>query len=266
MLTALNSIRHGKTDQISYFNQFAERQIPEDAVYICGTNAEADRINQDRLEKLDGQFIAYTAEKEGRTSDSQVDEIVLLKENEKVMFTVNDVVRNRYTNGMIGVVKALYNDHATVMINDKDEINVYKHTFTSYSYSIIGETLTKREVGKISQIPLKPAYAITIHKSQGKTFDKAVISPGTFAPGQLYVALSRISSPDGLYLTDYINESSVISDDLAARFSEDYEPIVFEKKTVAKKPAVKKGGTAASKKKQPKTSNTKAVKSKTVKL
>ena len=93
----------------------------------------------------------------------------------------------------------------------------------------------------MSHIPLKIAKAVTIHKSQGKTFDKAIISPEIFASGQLYVALSRVRSPEGLSLTAPITEDALKSDELVDRFyNGNFEPIVYEGKPTVKKRTVKK--------------------------
>ena len=88
-----------------------------------------------------------------------------------------------------------------------------------YNYTAPGGVLKKTEVGSFSQIPLKVCAAMTIHKSQGKTFDAEVLTPSIFAPGQLYVALSRVRGPEGLFLTQEISESALIPDPIVAEFT-----------------------------------------------
>lgn len=208
--------RTANEECVSFFNQFVSEDYPQDSIVICGTNAEADRINREYLDNLEGTMSAYQAEKKGRNTAGIVDDVVLLKENCKVMFTVNDP-KGRFQNGTFGVVEMLDKD-AVYVRTEKGLIEVSKFEQKTYSYKATGGVLEKKEVGSVKQIPLKVAAAITIHKSQGKTFDKAVISPEIFAPGQLYVALSRVRTPEGLYLTGEITEASLIPDPIVDEF------------------------------------------------
>jgi hypothetical protein len=189
-----------------------------DCVVLCGTNAEADRINRAYLDSLETQLVAYQSNKKGRNNASDVDDIILLKEGCKVMFTVNDVVRNRYQNGTMGKVTMCHKDYVSVRLEDGKLVSVYPHEYTSYSYKVSGGELTKSKVGSIKQLPLKIAAAVTIHKSQGKTFEKAIISPSVFASGQLYVALSRVRSPQGIILTAPITEKAFVENEIVSKF------------------------------------------------
>ena len=205
-ITNLNKARIGDPECVPWFNRFVLEEatpINETTIHICGTNAEADRINNDRFNELPGMPIAFQAETKGRIGESFVDKIVLFKKGERVIFTVNDV-RGQFQNGTLGTVKGIFEDHVLVELDSGKMVNVYKHTWTLHSYKVKDGLLNKTEIGTIAQIPLRPAYALTIHKSQGKTFDEAVIAPKTFAPGQLYVALSRVRTPSGLLLTEPI--------------------------------------------------------------
>lgn len=221
----LNEIRDGNVSNLEYFKEFVLEdadEAPENTIYICGTNAEADEINNKKLNELDTLPIAYQAESTGRIGgDGPADKIILLKVGERVIFTVNDVKGMRYQNGSMGTVTATYSDYATVRLDNGKVINVNKYTWTLYSYKASGNNLVKKEVGTISQLPLKPAWAITIHKSQGKTFDRAIIAPTSFAAGQLYVALSRVRSPEGLFLTKEILPEYIITSDVVNKFVKD---------------------------------------------
>ena len=132
------------------------------------------------------------------------------------MFLANDV-KCQYRNGQMGTVLSCYPDHVLVQV-DRKEINVYQHEFIHYEYKVKSNTLLRDEVGVVKQIPLRLAAAITIHKSQGKTFDAMVLSPKIFAAGQLYVALSRVTGPDGLYLTEPVVEDYLMSDKTVLKF------------------------------------------------
>lgn len=152
-----------------------------DCVVLCGTNAEAERINRAYLDSMESTLVAYQSSKKGRNNSSDIDDIILIKEGCKVMFTVNDVIKNRYQNGTMGKVTMCHKDHVSVRLEDGTLVSVYPHEYTSYSYKITGGELTKSKIGAVKQLPLKIAAAITIHKSQGKTFEKAIISPSVFA-------------------------------------------------------------------------------------
>lgn len=223
----LSKARVGDTSCISYFNHFESDDRPDDAVYLCGTNKEADEINQEYLNSIDSPMVAYQATKQGITGkELPCDDIILLKKGCRVMFTANDTMidadgninldfgdRNgtgRFTNGTMGTVLDAGSDFVLVKTDNEQEVYVEKHKWSVYKYTVNRQTqaLQKDEIGSVLQIPLKVAKAITIHKSQGKTFTKAVISPRIFAAGQLYVALSRLTSSDGLYLTEVVTENA----------------------------------------------------------
>ena len=239
-----------------------------DCIVLCGTNAEAERINRAYLESIDSMLMAYQSSKKGRNSSSDIDDIILMKEGCKVMFTVNDVVRNRYQNGTMGKVTMCHKDHVSVRLEDGTLVSVYPHEYTSYSYKVTGGELTKSKIGAIKQLPLKIAAAVTIHKSQGKTFEKAIISPSVFASGQLYVALSRVKSPEGLILTKPITEKALVDNPLVSSFyNKDFTYELPKKSTKSKtvlsteeldaKPSKKKKETTKKKSTPKKASTTK---------
>lgn len=216
----LNKIRDGDTSSLDFFNKFINRPDFDDSdtVYICGTNSEADEINNNRLFALDSLPVAYQATCSGRVTDAPADKLIMLKVGERVIFTVNDVKQNLYQNGSMGTVVATYADCVHVLLDNGARIRVYPYSWTIYTYKSSGDELVKKDIGEIAQIPLKPAWAITIHKAQGKTFDKAIIAPKTFAAGQLYVALSRVRTTDGLFLTEPILPEYVITSEEVTNF------------------------------------------------
>lgn len=277
----LKKLRKGDTTVVDYFNHnFVDRGAPEhlDAIFLCSTNHEADKINQSYLETINAPLMAYQAQKSGITGkDLPCDDMVLLKPGCRVMFTANDTMRDadgnynsdfgdsltgRFANGTFATVTDVYSDHVKVLTELGQMVDVKRHKWSIYKYTTDKRTgkLNKAEIGSIKQIPLKVAAAITIHKSQGKTFSKMILSPDIFAAGQLYVALSRVSSPDGLYLTHEITPEQVKLEDTVQKFyNNGYKWDVIIK---AKKPAVAhKPAKAPSKKKAPSRS-TRAVKQK----
>lgn len=250
----LHDIRAGKVNTLRYFDRFVTGQPDEeDAVYICGTNAEADRINRAYLDTLPGQPSALLSEKTGRCSSGMVEDVVVIKPGARVIFMANDVKGNTYCNGQFGTVTAIGADQVIVEMDGKPVV-IKRHEFHIYAYTATGGTLSKKELGCIRQYPFKLGKAITIHKSQGQTFDKVILSPKIFAEGQLYVALSRVHTPEGLQLTEKIDPASVMISDKVCKFYRDgfvwkavktrtvakTKPSPAKKTVSGKKPAAKK--------------------------
>lgn len=240
----LGLARECSVNCIPYFLDFVDegyvdRENDYSAVRLCGTNAEADKINSEYLDSLPGNVVAYQSVKSGRGTLGITDDIVLLKEGATVMFTVNDNVKGKYTNGSLGKVKSLFKDKAIVTLENGDEVWVGYHEYKTYSYKFTKGVLSKNQIGSIKQIPLKVAAAITIHKSQGKTFDKAVITPDIFAPGQLYVALSRVKSEEGLILTKEITINCLKPNTIVDEFYKNGFEYEIKTKTAVKKTTAK---------------------------
>lgn len=160
---------------------------------------------------------AYQAIKKGRTTGAYVDDIIVLKDGANVYFTVNDIYGGEYVNGTFGKIHKCYKDHIEVDV-DGEVIDVTPHRYSVYNYKIVNGALKKEEIGSVLQMPLKLAKAITVHKSQGKTFDKEVFTPKIFAAGQAYVALSRVRSPEGLFLTEPLLPEQLMSDKTVLKF------------------------------------------------
>lgn len=217
-INILNEIRVGDWTHIDYFKQFVnENPNYDDAICICGTNTEADRINQEYLDGLEGNTTVLQSRKEGRVGNVFNNDLILIKEGARVIFTANDLIKNKYKNGTFGIVKAINADSVTIEIEGKDEV-IYRQDYPVYSYGVNGNSLTKKELGVVHQYPFKLGKAITIHKSQGQTFDNVIISPEIFAAGQLYVVLSRVRSPEGMVLLREVAPEHLIIDPIVEKF------------------------------------------------
>ena len=182
---------------------------PEGDTYITLTthNYKADRINAAELDKLPGPPTRFHAQVKGEYPEKSypAEATLELKEGAKVMFLKNDTeTPRRYFNGKIGVVEEMDDDGITIRCpGDDAPILVQRDTWRNIRYTTDPATqqIEEKELGTFTQYPLRLAWAITIHKSQGLTFDKAVIdADDAFAPGQVYVALSRCRSLEGLVL------------------------------------------------------------------
>lgn len=230
-LDILNAIRDGHTNSsvLSRLNSRYRQQFSpaDDEGYIRLTthNRLADNINTCRLEELPGEEFVYTAQIEGNFPESSypVAQELHLKKGAQVMFIKNDTGMERsFYNGMIGHITDLGTSFVKVYpIDGAEEIDVPLCSWENIKYTVDevkNEIVEKRE-GVFRQLPLKPAWAITIHKSQGLTFDRAIIdAAASFTFGQTYVALSRCRTMEGLVLERPLSASAIITDATVSNF------------------------------------------------
>lgn len=223
----LNAVRHGVvTKEIAdRLNSIGARPAPADAITLATRNDTVNRINADALHRLPGRAQTAKAEVNGDFGGRNfpADEVLELKVGAHVMFLRNDAGAGdgpRWVNGTIGTVTRI--DSTVYVEVDREVHEVPPVTWEKYRYSYSAATkkLTRQVVAEFTQFPLRLAWAVTIHKSQGKTYDRAVIDLGAraFSPGQTYVALSRLSSLDGLYLTRPLRPSDIRVDPDVGRF------------------------------------------------
>ncbi|WP_298759100.1 helix-turn-helix domain-containing protein [uncultured Psychroserpens sp.] len=235
-ITILNQIRTNTLSKSSE-NELNKRYQPdfipkENKGYITLTthNRKADSVNNSELDKLKTKQKVYKAVIEGKFPEFSFpnEENLVLKVGAQVMFIKNDSAEEkRYYNGKIGTVIFLDEDEVVVNCPDDDfNINVTPEFWENIDYKVDPETKEIREnkIGAYTQIPLRLAWAITIHKSQGLTFEKAIIDAGSaFAHGQTYVALSRCKSLDGLILKSKIGSNQIINDNNILSFNKESE-------------------------------------------
>lgn len=199
-------------------------------VYLTTTNALADGINQERLKELAGGSLRLEGKLSGGfdTKSLPTHQTLELKTGAQVMLLNNDPA-GKWVNGTIGKVFSTPKDHAAtgavrVALSSGLVVEVPSFTWEAFRffYNKDTEQIDSESAGSFSQYPLKLAWAITIHKSQGKTFSKVVldIGNGTFAPGQMYVALSRCTDLEGLVLKKPIFKRHILLDEQVVRFME----------------------------------------------
>ena len=225
-LTLLNRIREGQltTNDLTLLNsRYQPAFVPkaEDGyIRLTTHNQMANNYNESELQKLSSRAYRYQAKIEGTFPDYSYPtaETLTLKVGAQVMFVKNDPSgEHRYYNGRIGHVT--YADDKRLMVycpGDDEAIDVEPLEWENARYTLNDETreIETEVLGKFSQLPLRLAWAITIHKSQGLTFERAIIDASlSFAPGQVYVALSRCKTLAGMVLASQIPPQAIINDD-----------------------------------------------------
>lgn len=228
----LNKVRENKLDAAT-LEKINERFIPdffpddeEGYIILTTHNAKAKEINEARLNDLPGDPIVYVAEVEGDFPEYAfpTDSELSLKPGAQVMFVRNDSSMEKlYFNGKIGIVADIDDDVIFVECPEDDfPIEVSPVQWSNIKYSLDEKTKEIKEevTGTFIQYPLKTAWAITIHKSQGLTFEKAIIDArNVFAHGQIYVALSRCRTLEGLVLSTPLHNPGIISNSAVSEFT-----------------------------------------------
>lgn len=230
-IRVLNQVRNNELDEDgltileSCYNPSVRRKKDDGYIILTTHNEQARNINVSQLQQLDTSSMQYDAliTDEFPGNAFPAEETLYLKVGAQVMFIKNDIADRgkRYFNGKIGKVTRLEEDAVYVQCDDS-EIKVEREKWENIRYTLDKASQTMKEdvLGSFTQFPLRLAWAITIHKSQGLTFDKVIIDAGeAFAPGQVYVALSRCTSLNGLVLKSKIRTGSLLTDPKIIQFA-----------------------------------------------
>ncbi|MCK5461064.1 AAA family ATPase [Candidatus Gracilibacteria bacterium] len=241
-IDVLNAVRNNevKDNHLSQLNARHDSDfVPdweENYIHLMTTNADAFRINEAALSKLDTMKATFNAKLTGKVARNlrPNDESVTVKIGAQIMFIYNHPER-LWVNGTIGKVVNICDDYnedteevetfLVVETVDKKQVEVRFHTWEISRYVFKDGNFEREQLGAFKQIPLKLAWAITIHKSQGKTFEKVVIDlgRGSFAHGQTYTALSRCTSLEGIVLKRAFRRSDIIMDRRVEKFGKNAE-------------------------------------------
>ncbi len=235
-LSLLNRIRENQADD-EVLNELNRRYQPgfrprkeEGYIRLTTHNYQAQKVNDNELASLPGQTYSFRAEIDGTFPEYlyPADEVLTIKAGAQIMFLKNDPSsEKRYYNGMIGEVAAVNDAGMIVRGKDNgDEFQLLPEEWGNYKYVLNEETkeITEEIEGTFRQYPIRLAWAITIHKSQGLTFERAIIDArNSFAHGQTYVALSRCKTLEGMVLESPLRREAIISDSTVDDFTKEVE-------------------------------------------
>ncbi len=233
----LNAVRDGTVveEQIEQLNARYGLPLPEKGtVTLAPTNALVTEINQRRLDQLKGKARQYTATITGEMKKSifPTEENLQLKKGAQIVILKNDK-DGRWVNGTVGTIDELSDEQMKVRVN-KSIYSLEKETWEEivYTYDQGTQKVEMRVASSFTQYPVRLAWALTIHKSQGQTYESVAIdlTTATFAAGQLYVALSRCVSLEGLYLKMPIKRGHIIVEPKVTEFMSRRETILVEAK------------------------------------
>lgn len=227
-IDVLNRIREKAytPEDLSVLNERVGKQpdLETPVITLASTNKIVDSINKKELEKLRGREFVYKANVRGnfKEKDFPTAKKIMLKVGAQIMMIKNDTdSRKRWSNGSLGTVTGLTDNNITVKL-ETGEHTLKKEAWEVYEYVYDPEmgNIEKSSKGEFKQFPIKLAWAVTIHKSQGKTFDNVIIDLGwgAFAHGQTYVALSRCTHLEGIYLKKPIRAKDIIVDDVVSAY------------------------------------------------
>lgn len=229
-INILNDIRNNQINDegLALLNQRFDPVFKDNRdinpIIITSHNAEANLINKQKLDELEGEVYTFDAEVNGDFKELglQAEQQLALKVGAQIMFIKNDTGEDRkFYNGKIGKINSIIHDDIYVAFADEEELLLLaKSAWQSFEYKLDEEEqVSQNQVGEFLQYPIKLAWAVTIHKSQGLTFDHAIIDAGkSFIAGQVYVALSRVRTLDGLVLKSKINKDSLRSNNEVINF------------------------------------------------
>ena len=242
---ALDLCKTGNTECLRYFKYATADCAKENAIWVCGKNATAIEKNEQGLANLKGDTYSSNALYDGECSskDKLCDDTFIFKIGARVILLTNDDLYHNGSSGTITNVKV--NGKIVVRLDSGIEVDIAPRTISKYEYKYVynekenKQVLERVKIGSVTQYPLRLGYAITIHKSQGQTYDAMNLVPEIFSNGQLYVALSRCKEAKNIFIQGYVSKRMVMASDEVNRFYNNPDEYSFtfsdesEKKTTS---------------------------------
>ena len=235
----VNNVRKDDLDLLnSRFIPSVFKNENTDYITLATHNKIVDETNARKLEGLSSKLRIYEAEVSGNFPEKMMptEKKLKLKVGSQIMFIRNDIEKKRYFNGKLGKIKKLGKEEIIIEFADGKDIQVKKYTWQNirYSWNSREKRINEDKIGEFKQFPIRLAWAVTVHKCQGLTFEKVIADlKYAFSPGQVYVALSRCTSLKGLILKSRINRNVIKTDPNVIRFAErekGVEDIFFNEK------------------------------------
>lgn|GEM_PF-635637 len=225
-LNALNAARKGNSSGLPLFNTRVDKTPDEDAIKITFTNKKADVINADHLRKIEAEEREFVADVDGQWTEHPAEVNLKLKVGSRVMVlrNIKDSQGDLVANGSVGKITYIGETTISVTLDDDRFLEVARESWEKLEYGIgLGGEISGNITGTFTQYPLRLAYAITAHKSQGQTYEKCHLqleSP-SFSHGQTYVALSRCKSLAGLSMGRNLKFTDLVVDPRVREWDED---------------------------------------------
>lgn len=221
----LNRLREGNLteEDLNRLNTRVGVAVPANTVTLTPTRRRAEEINRSQLEKLPTPDVSHKARVKGdfRADDTLAEENLVLRRGALVMMLNNDK-EGRWANGTTGIYRGDSKGVMHIELSNGDEVDVLRHTWERFRYKWDGakNEITRVKLGEMEQFPVKVAYAGTIHKGQGQTLERCNVDfgNGMFATGQAYVALSRVTSLEGLFLSRPLQRQDCMVDAAVQEF------------------------------------------------